>query len=117
KSEVAKELPNKTEIVRYVELLGPQRDLYESIRLSMERKVREAIKKQGFARSHIIILDALLKLRQACCDPSLLKLDAAKKAYKHSAKMNLLQDMLPGMVEEGRKIILFSQFTSMLNII
>ncbi|MDX2346197.1 MAG: DEAD/DEAH box helicase [Legionella sp.] len=117
KNDVLKELPDKTEITRSVELEGPQRDLYESIRLSMEKKVRDAIQTQGLARSHIIVLDALLKLRQTCCDPRLLKLDAAKKAHQHSAKMALLMDMLPEMVEEGRKILLFSQFTGMLEII
>lgn len=117
KEEVAGELPEKTEIIRSVELQGPQRDLYESIRLSMEKKVRDAISKNGLSRSHIIILDALLKLRQTCCDPKLLKLSSARMADKHSAKMDLLMDLLPNLVEEGRKILLFSQFTSMLKII
>jgi len=117
KNAVLKELPEKTEIIRRVELQGPERDLYESIRLSMERKVRDAIKKKGLARSHIIILDALLKLRQTCCHPRLLKLASAKKAYKYSAKMALLKEMLPSMVEEGRKILLFSQFTTLLELI
>ncbi len=117
KEDVATELPEKTEILRSVELLGPQRDLYESIRLSMEKKVRDAIKKNGLARSHIIILDALLKLRQTCCDPKLLKLTSAKKAHNYSGKMALLMDLLPNLVEEGRKILLFSQFTTMLGII
>lgn len=117
KSQVVKELPDKTEIIHTVELEGPQRDLYESIRLSMEKKVRDAIREKGLARSHIVILDALLKLRQTCCDPRLLKLPSANKAHKHSAKMDLLKELLPSMVEEGRKIIIFSQFTTMLGLI
>jgi SNF2 family DNA or RNA helicase len=67
-------------------------------------------------RSQIVILDALLKLRQACCDPRLLKLPAAKKVQK-SAKLDMLMEMLPEMLEEGRRILLFSQFTSMLALI
>lgn len=116
KEQVATELPPKTEIVRAVELDGGQRDLYESIRLAMNDKVRREIEKKGLARSQIVILDALLKLRQVCCDPRLLKLDAAKKV-KQSAKLELLMDMLPELVEEGRRILLFSQFTSMLALI
>jgi SNF2 family DNA or RNA helicase len=116
KSAVAQELPEKTEIIRSIILDGKQRDLYESIRLAMDKKVRDEISKKGLARSHIMILDALLKLRQVCCDPRLVALDKAKKV-KQSAKMELLMEMLPEMIEEGRKILIFSQFTKMLAII
>ncbi|MEE9493849.1 MAG: DEAD/DEAH box helicase [Gammaproteobacteria bacterium] len=116
KDVVASELPRKTEIIRSVPLSGKQRDLYETVRVAMDKKVRDEIKKKGLARSHIMILDALLKLRQVCCDPQLVKLEKARKV-KESAKLDLLMDMLPEMVEEGRKILLFSQFTSMLAII
>ena len=117
KQQVARDLPPKTEIVRSVALSGAQRDLYESLRLSMDDKVRREIASRGAARSHIMILDALLKLRQTCCDPRLLKLDAAKKAHGESAKLELLMEMLPEMIEEGRRVLLFSQFTSMLELI
>ncbi len=116
KSEVVKELPEKTVIIRSTTLDKQQAALYESIRLSMQKKVRDAIKQKGFARSHITILDALLKLRQTCCDPKLLSLAQAKKV-KSSAKLEMLMEMLPEMLEEGRRILLFSQFTKMLAII
>jgi len=116
KAEVEQDLPEKTEIVENIELNGDQRDLYESIRLAMHERVRREIAAKGAAKSHIIILDALLKLRQACCDPRLLKLDAAK-IVAESAKLIRLMDMLPAMIEEGRRILLFSQFTSMLALI
>ncbi len=116
KSDVAAELPEKTEIIRSVVLQGRQRDLYESIRLAMDKKVRAEIKRKGFARSQIMILDALLKLRQVCCDPRLVSLPQARNVTK-SAKLELLMQMLPEMIEEGRRILLFSQFTSMLSII
>jgi hypothetical protein len=116
KELVASELPPKTEIIRSVPLDGKQRDLYETVRLAMDAKVREEISKKGFARSQIMILEALLKLRQVCCDPRLVKLDIAQKV-KESAKLELLMSLLPEMVEEGRKILLFSQFTSMLALI
>jgi SNF2 family DNA or RNA helicase len=116
KSEVAKELPAKTEIIQHVDFALPQRDLYETVRLTMHEKVREAVEGKGFNRSRIVILDALLKLRQACCDPRLVKVPGAKKIGQ-SAKLEALLGMLPEMLEEGRSILLFSQFTSMLDLI
>ena len=116
KALVAHELPPKIETVMRVELSGKQADLYETIRLGMEKTVREALNTRGLAKSQITILDALLKLRQVCCDPHLLKLDAAKKV-KTSAKLEQLMELLPEMLAEGRRILLFSQFTSMLTLI
>jgi SNF2 family DNA or RNA helicase len=116
KDEVAKELPEKTTIVRTVDLEGSQRDLYEIVRTAMQAKVRAAVNSQGLARSHIIVLDALLKLRQVCCDPRLVKLEKAARV-KESAKLELLLAMLPELIEEGRRVLLFSQFTGMLELI
>ncbi|WP_020561172.1 DEAD/DEAH box helicase [Thiofilum flexile] len=116
KALVASELPPKTEIIRTVALEGKQRDLYETVRLAMDQKVRDEINQKGLARSHIMLLDALLKLRQICCDPRLIKLEQAQNIIQ-SAKLELLMTLLPEMVEEGRKVLLFSQFTSMLSLI
>ncbi len=116
KDLVAKELPEKTELLRTVPLHDQQAVLYESIRLTMEKKVRDAIAAQGLARSHITILDALLKLRQVCCDPRLLSGKVAAKSQR-SAKLEMLMELLPEMLEEGRRVLLFSQFTSMLGLI
>jgi superfamily II DNA or RNA helicase len=116
KDMVATELPAKSEFIRSIPIEGKQATLYESIRLTMEKKVREAISKQGLARSHITILDALLKLRQVCCDPRLLPGQPGNKIV-HSAKFAMLMEMLPELLEEGRRILLFSQFTTMLGLI
>ena len=116
KADVVAELPEKTEIIRAVSLQGEQRDLYESIRLAMDKQVRDEISRRGLARSHIMILDALLKLRQVCCDPRLVALPQAR-SVQHSAKLELLMDLVPEMLEEGRKILIFSQFTTMLELI
>ena len=116
KDLVASELPPKIETLMPVPLQGRQADLYETIRLGMEKTVRDALSTQGLGKAQITILDALLKLRQVCCDPRLLKLSAAAPV-RESAKLNQLLDMLPEMVAEGRKILLFSQFTHMLNLI
>ena len=116
KEEVARELPPKTIIVRKVELTGSQRDLYETVRATMDAMVREEVAAKGFGRSQIVILDALLKLRQVCCDPRLVKAASAQRV-KERAKLDLLMTMLPEQVDEGRRILLFSQFTSMLSLI
>ncbi len=116
KADVASDLPAKTEVVRRIELDPAQRDLYEAIRLSVHEKVREAIAASGFARNQITVLDALLKLRQACCDPRLVKLEAARQVAE-STKLASLVEMLNEMVPEGRRILVFSQFTSMLDLI
>ncbi|MCE0723065.1 DEAD/DEAH box helicase [Legionella resiliens] len=117
KNQVARELPLKTEMTRTIEIIGPQRDLYEAIRMSMEKKVRDAIAKQGLGKSHILLLDALLKLRQVCCDPRLLSLPEATIAHGTSAKLEALMDLLDNLVGEGRRVLVFSQFTSMLQLI
>ena len=116
KQAVASELPEKIEIVRTVTLDDAQAGLYESVRAAMDKKIRETLSQKGLARSHITILDALLKLRQICCDPRLVKLEQAHKV-RRSAKLELLLEMLPELLAEGRRILLFSQFTSMLALI
>ena len=117
KAEVAADLPPKTDIAETVEMAAPQRAIYEGVRLAMHAKVRDAVAKRGLAQSGIIVLDAMLKLRQACCDPRLLKLGTAKAAKAGSAKLERLLELLPTMLEEGRRVLLFSQFTTMLALI
>ncbi len=116
KDEVAPELPPRTEIERYVALEGGQRDLYEAVRASMHERVRQALSEQGLDRSQVVVLDALLKLRQVCCDPRLVSLASARKVAE-SAKLQLLMEMLDGLLIEGRRVLVFSQFTSMLALI
>jgi hypothetical protein len=117
KDKVATELPAKTEMVRQIELAGAQRDLYETVRLAMDKKVRAEIAKKGVARSQIVILEALLKLRQVCCDPRLVKGAAGARGVAPSAKLVALMEMIEELLDEGRKILVFSQFTSMLALI
>ncbi len=116
KAEVAPELPPKTEIVQAVPLSGAQRQLYERTRVALHDKVRQAVASQGAERSRITVLDALLRLRQICCDPRLLK-QVDGVAEMESAKLELLMELLPELVAEGRRVLLFSQFVSMLELI
>jgi len=89
KDEVLDELPEKIEILRKVPFGKKQALLYEN---------------------------ALLKLRQICCDPSLISLSQAKH-IQESAKREMLMELLDELIAEGRKILIFSQFTSMLALI
>lgn len=118
KEQVATELPPKSEIVHWVELSDGQRDVYETVRVAMDKKVRDEIARSGVARSQIIILDALLKLRQVCCDLRLIKMPLTAKALRAgSGKLISLMEMLEELLSEGRRILIFSQFTSMLALI
>lgn len=116
KDAVASELPSKTEIIHRVTLHPEQSVLYEGIRAAMEARVRKALSESGLAQSHITVLDALLRLRQTCLDPRLVKMQNAQNIHA-SAKLDALMEMLPTFVEEGRKVLLFSQFTEMLALI
>ena len=116
KSEVATELPPKHTILRRITLAPDQRELYETIRVTMYEKVREQVAERSLAQSRIVVLDALLKLRQACCDPRLVKLRSARE-IETSSKLDDLLEMISEMIPEGRRILLFSQFTSMLDLI
>ena len=116
KSLVAKDLPPKTEIVRSIELHPKQVELYEAVRAAVSREVHEEISRLGVERSKLLVLDALLKLRQVCNHPRLLRLPSAQKV-ESSAKMDLFMDWVPSMVREGRRILVFSQFTGMISLL
>ena len=116
KEEVAAELPPRTEILDRVDLPKPQQALYETVRSAMDVRVREAIATRGLAASRITVLDALLKLRQVCCDPSLVKTEAAR-SVTDSAKRTRLRELVTELVAEGRRVLVFSQFVTMLQLI
>ncbi|MBA6336125.1 MULTISPECIES: DEAD/DEAH box helicase [unclassified Colwellia] len=116
KDKIATELPPKTEIIQKLRIEGQQAELYESVRLAMDSRLKDIIADKGLKRSQIEVLDALLKLRQVCNHPKLLSLEGAKKVNQ-SAKLDYLMETLPEQIAEGRKILIFSQFTSMLALI
>ena len=116
KDQVAKELPPKTELVHLIELHTAQKDLYETVRATMNKRVREAIAARGGSDLQIVFLDALLKLRQICCDPRLLPAEFSNDIHE-SAKLDFLTDCSTVLIEEGRRILIFSQFTTMLALI
>ena len=116
KQDVATELPPRTETILRVQLQGKQRELYEAVRTTADKQVRRALERQGFEGSQIAILDALLKLRQVCCDPRLVKGSTKTAHTMERAKLELLADLLPALVDEGRRVLVFSQFTEMLSL-
>ena len=116
KENVAKDLPAKTVSIVSIELEDDQRLLYESLRISMVAEVREAIAAHGIKNAGVVIFSALMRLRQACCHPQLVKLESAKAVRGH-AKLDVLMGMLRGTVAEGRCTLVFSFFTSMLQLI
>ncbi|TQE99199.1 MAG: DEAD/DEAH box helicase [Spiribacter salinus] len=123
KAAVTPELPVKTQIQRVVEMTGDQRDLYEGIRVAVHRDLQQAMADKGLEGARIELLDALLKLRQVCCDPRLVRdeadigADHGRHAKAPSAKLEALCELLPGLIEDGRRVLVFSQFTSMLRLI
>lgn len=116
KDEVATDLPPKSILVRPVRLEGDQRRLYESIRVAAHADVRRVVRSKGMAGSTIAILDALMKLRQVCCDPRLVSVSSARRVNE-SAKLDCFFALLTQQLAEGRRVLVFSQFTSMLSLI
>ena len=85
------------------------------MRASTQKQLQAIIEEKGLASSSMFVIEALLKLRQACCHTSLIK---GKIAYDpYSAKMEFLENNLKEMIAQDGKIIIFSQFTSMLDLI
>lgn len=115
KSQVETELPERTDIINLCELEDDQRSLYLDVLDECRQKVFSEIASHGIKRSSISVLAALLRLRQVCCDPRLLK--DHEGAVPGSAKLNSLIHMISEVVDEGHKILIFSQFVGMLTLI
>jgi non-specific serine/threonine protein kinase len=115
KSEVAKELPPRTDVVIWCELAPAQRKAYEAVLSASRERVLAAVADKGLARSQITILDALLKLRQVCCHPRLLK--TPQTMQLPSTKEEAFMELLGELREGGHRALVFSQFTSMLAIL
>jgi SNF2 family DNA or RNA helicase len=114
KKEVATDLPPLTEIVERCTLSAEQRRVYDTVRQAMRREVMDLLAVQtGRQGASLQILEALLRMRQAACDPSLLPGRLASDAP--SAKLDRLEELLVDLVTDGHKILVFSQWTGMLD--
>lgn len=114
KAQVAKDLPAKNEQTIYCEMEPAQHKLYDELRDHYRRTLLGLIDERGLKRAKIQVLEALLRLRQAACHPGLID---KKRARESSAKLDLLLDQLPEVLDEGHKVLVFSQFTSLLAIV
>lgn len=118
KAEVAKDLPPKVESVTCCALEEAQAELYAVLARKLRAQVLADVDEKGLARSQMSILDALLKLRQICCHPRLLKMDLPGFSNNlPSGKFDAFKDMAMDIVEGGHKVLVFSQFVQMLHII
>jgi SNF2 family DNA or RNA helicase len=113
KRDVLKELPDKTESIMYAKLEDEQKTLYLANVAKIKQELAEQIKHAGFDNSKIMILSMLTRLRQLCCDPSL----TYDNYTGGSAKLEMCIELIESCIESGHKLLLFSQFTSMLAII
>ena len=116
KKDVAKDLPDKIQRVAYCTLSKDQHMVYKELLESAKRKINEMVEEQGFNKSRMQILKTLLRLRQTCCHLDLLKLPNLQSEFP-SAKMELFFELVDEALDAGHRILVFSQFTSMLSIL
>ena len=113
KREVAADLPAKIQQVAYCELTPDQRQVYQQVIEASRNEVLAAVGAQGLAKSRLVVLTALLRLRQVCCDLRLLKLDHVNPANA-SGKLDLFGELLEEVMDGGHRLLVFSQFVGML---
>lgn len=116
KDQVLKELPPKTETLHYCELTEKQKNLYREIAEYSKSEIFKTIDSRGMEKSYFSILTALLRLRQICCHPSLVNKEA-NAPFDESGKIQELFPLLEEIIDEGHRVLLFSQFVEMLQII
>lgn len=116
KRDVAADLPDKIEQVAYCELNAEQRGAYEQVLEAGRREVLEAVGKQGFGKSKMVIFNALLRLRQIACDLRLLP-DQRDEKFAASGKLELFDELLEEITDGGHRVLVFSQFTKMLGLV
>ena len=116
KREVAPDLPARIEQIAYCELTPEQRGVYQQVIEASRKEVLEAVGEQGMAKSRMVVLNALLRLRQVCCDLRLLKLENVEPATA-SGKLDLFGELLEEALDGGHRLLVFSQFVSMLSLL
>lgn len=128
KGEVAQELPSRTELIVHCSLKPGQKAIYNALLLDSRDQLMAQVAQQGVMASRFTVLVTLLRLRQVCCDPMLLRdVDLpprAQAALTHwlqtgevSAKVELLLEQLTLLLQGGHRVLVFSQFVRMLEIL
>src|SRR5574344_1883427 len=116
KRDVAKDLPDKVENMAYCELTPEQKDFYLDVLDSTKEELFKSIEEKGMEKSRMSIFSALLRLSQICCHPRLYDKENIKN-IKKSGKFEQLKNMLGEIIEEKHRVLLFSQFVDMLDIV
>ena len=116
KYDVAADLPAKLEQVSFCELTPDQRSVYQQIIEASRKEVLAAVGAQGITKSRMVVLTALLRLRQVCCDLRLLKLENVNPANA-SGKLDLFGELLEEVIDGGHRVLVFSQFVGMLTLL
>lgn len=116
KRDVAKDLPDKVENIAYCELTDEQKDFYLQVLDSTKEELFKSIEQNGLEKSRLSIFSALLRLRQICCHPRLYDKENVKHVMS-SGKFEKLKAMLEEIISEGHRVLLFSQFVNMLDIV
>ncbi len=116
KKDVAKDLPDKIQRIAHCSLSGDQSKVYKQLLENAKRKVTDLVGEKGFNKSRMEVFKVLLQLRQTCCHLDLLKLPGLESKYP-SAKLELFFELVDEALDAGHRILVFSQFTSMLSII
>lgn len=115
KAEVLNDLPEKTEKIVFCELNPKQRKIYQELQMHYQKRIKKEISSRGLARSKLVVLEALLRLRQVACHPNLV--EKKSKDFTESAKIDLLLENLEVLLPKGHKVLIFSQFTSLLDLV
>jgi non-specific serine/threonine protein kinase len=113
KEDVLEELPERTNIVQYIEMTPEQSQIYRQWLEYYGNQIFEQVKTLGIQKSRIKILEALTYLRQLACHPAIFENSVD---LRESGKMILLEEMLEEIIEEGHKILIFSQFVRFLKL-
>ena len=113
KKDVLTELPDKLETTILAQMPLEQSRVYQAALLRLRSRVDDLLRTKGMNRGRTEVLAAITELRQICCHPALCLPDYSGT----SGKLDLLLEILPGALESGRRVLLFSQFTSMLKIL
>ncbi len=116
KRDVAKDLPDKVENIAYCELTDEQKDFYLQVLDSTKEELFKSIEQNGLEKSRLSIFSALLRMRQICCHPRLYDKNNVKNVIS-SGKFEKLKVMLEEIISEKHRILLFSQFVDMLDIV
>lgn len=114
KEEVLKELPLKTEKIIHCEMTAKQKKAYEDMRNAYKISLTKEFQENGFNKSKMNVLTALLRLRQIACHPALVD---PKYKYHESGKLNFLLEELEELYNRGHKVLVFSQFIEYLNLV